>query len=563
MAEATTEPETLARTLVNLGIDSNFLKNGELQQLPRDARGRIVDEIVDQRLSSGRWQGVVEMIFGGLGKADVLYGGSPEDLRRRIVDSVGVSPDQTIDPKVFETLEERGERELLYGIAMAAGSEFSFNNAERIVSPLFQDPEKGEERKREFHTRAANSYLKGRNYRSALDHFAEIEDSDGVADVFERGFVELAGGSLTEEMKRPVLDAALYSPEHKDERLKRIILTSLQEEGGITSQRAFDLFREHEVLLTDEERTALYDSAAENFSDYDLTEWKGEGWERDRRKVEIDPELSLLWAKKHTETDPIESYHIFRRQNYEGPETLTAARSGLEKVLEEPSYREVPHLSPGDVSPEHLRAVYSEVPIGLRKNIAIILRDQEGFNYKESLQQLSRDAEAEGNLELAYECWSLGSGDEKRLKGIRARLIKRDIANENEGRFPGKPNLFFLDSSLDRPGYIHAIDALIKASPSSKAPFGFLERAHEFSIVYGAGEQIDTIRRKLVEMDSKAALRVFMGSSYLYRRREEGEETEMTDPKGFDYALGVIAQEQGTSVEDLRPLIEKYACYMN
>jgi len=557
MAEATTQPETLAKTLLYLGIDGTFLKSGELQKLPRDARGRVVDEMIDQKLTAGRWQGVVEMIFGGIGKADVLYGGDLEELRGRIIDSVKILPSQDIGADVLEILKEKQERELLYGIAMAS-ERFSFNNIEGIVSPLFEDPEKGAEREKEFHTRAARLYFEGGNYRSALEHFVAIQDSDGVTDVFEKGLAKIIEERYVEdETRRFVLDAAVYNPEHKNERLRRFILTTL--EGGISIREAFNLFKGHDVQLTEEERTALYDSAAANFSSHDLTEWADDytGRGRDRKQVEIDPVLSLLWARKHAEERPEESYTIFTNQGYEGPEVLRAARRGLEIELEHPHEKYASSLSAHNISQEHLRAVYSEVPLRLRKDIAILLREHEDFNYRESLQQISREAEEEGNLELAYDCWSLGGGDEETLTKIRSNLIQRDLDKANESKF-GSPRLHFLNR-LDRVGYKLAIDSLVETAPASKRPFEFMERAHELAML-GTGEQIDNIRRGLVEMDTIRALKVFMGSSYLYRR--EGEEREMDDPEGFNYALGVMAQQQEISVDDLRPLVEKYAYHL-
>jgi hypothetical protein len=559
MAEATTEPETLARTLINLGIDYTFLKNGELQQLPRDARGRVVDEMVNQRLNAGRWQSVVEMIWGGVGKADVLYGGSLEELRERIIDSIKLSPQQGIEGRVLEMLRERQESELLYGIAMVSERNFPFDSIESTITPLFADPETGAERKREFHARAADSYLERGNYQSALGHFKVIQDFDGVTDVFEKGLAEITSKKYSEEeTKRVVLDAALYSPEHKDERLKRLVLTGLTQEKGISLESAFKLFREHSVPLTEEERNALYETAAERFSRHDIAEWKRTGGIRSEERVDIDPVLSLLWARKHAGEEPDESYRIFKDQDYEGSEVLMAVQRGLEIGLEHPHEEYARSLSPHNVKPEHLRAVYPRVPLRLRRNIAMLLRDDKDFNYEESLQQLSREAEERGNLELAYDCWSLGGGDEKRLRRIRSNLIERDIKYANEERFSGRPSFFFLDRK-DCSGYRHAIDALLEASPSAKYPFAFLEKAHELSMFQGTEEQARTIRERMVEIDSLASLRVFMGSSYLHGRREEGEETEMGDPDGFNYALGIIAQQQGTPVDDLRPLVEKYA----
>ena len=53
----------LGNALTALGLENQFLSNGELSNFPLVERGRIANGIIAEKLRLGRWEGVVQMMY--------------------------------------------------------------------------------------------------------------------------------------------------------------------------------------------------------------------------------------------------------------------------------------------------------------------------------------------------------------------------------------------------------------------------------------------------------------------------------------------------------------------
>ena len=558
----TSDPVTFARTLTYLGIDRRFLENGELQTLPRDQRGAVVDAIVSQKLEEGDWPVVINMIFGGIGKADVLYGGDLGELREKIIVSARGSA-RGLDSRIIELLGDKKERELLLDLALSSNIGYqSLLGIERIVKPLL---ETDLDRKKTFAKMIGDMALEEGKYLHALREFVQIGDSINIAHVFERSLEHLATTSYSYESRaqEAAIEAAIYDSGLKNERLKRLIFLRKKDDSHgrkfrIDIKTAFKLFQEHGVVLTEEERTTLYERAAEEFSSYQLLkpEERYTPHLGSPKKEFIDPELALSWAKRHVESSPGKAYDILSTLSYEGREILNAATNGLEARIDKPVPEDDSRSFVIDhVKTEHLRAIYPGASFTLREKIATRLRGDKDFGDL-AFRKLSHEAEINGDLDSAYRCWfeQEKPKEDEYIDGVRSRLIQRDIDEANkEGK--DDPKLFFL-CRQDVIGYRQVIDTLVGAAPNVKNQFGFIEEAYRLARINGTPEQLEGIRRRLVEIGPITAMKKFMGTSYLYGR-EKGQ--DMKDPTGFNYALGVLAERQGIPIETLKPLVEKYA----
>src|SRR3989344_6485389 len=110
----------LGRAITRLGLEDKFLANGELSRFPLADRGTIANEIIAEKLRLGRWQSVIKMMYGGLGKADALYEGDREELKASILKSAMENPGSGLEyPKgeIIDVLRRAGEADLLFRLA--------------------------------------------------------------------------------------------------------------------------------------------------------------------------------------------------------------------------------------------------------------------------------------------------------------------------------------------------------------------------------------------------------------------------------------------------------------
>ena len=507
----------LGRALTRLGLEDRFLSNGELSNFPLVERGAIANGIIAEKLRLGRWQSVVNMMYGGFGKADALYEGDRIELRESILNSAREHSDTDYARReAVEVLAKAGEADLLLRLATVLPDlkyqDFS-DMTGRIKSSFFNDPEFGPQRAQILHQTAANKAFSEKKYESAFLHFSEEKDNDGIGRVFD-SVLSHEGGSYSEDLLEKI---ALSDTEQKDERVKRVVLSSLPDEAKtIKPLTALLLSEKYSVPLSPDEASALHSKVAETVRAYEL------------EKLSTHPQVKLLWAQRHVSDEPKPAYDIFKRQGFEGPEVVLAVQNGLGM---ERYQNEGRALSVSEVSEEHLRRTYDGAVFDTQIKIATRLKDQD------KLQSLSREAHGKKDLSQAYWLWVRGGGklDDDYINGVRSALIAKSITDHSG-------HMSFLDKS-DTKGMDEAYDALMKTRKGERS--NNVRGAYDIALELEDEDRAQRAREAMMKINPEWAVNIFTS---IHR----------SDVKGLDYALGVVASEHGVGKEELMNIVKKY-----
>lgn len=508
----------LGKALAVLGLEDKFLSNGELSNFPLVERGRIANGIISEKLKLGRWQSVVQMIYGGFGKADALYEGDRDELRDGIVRSATEQSTPThFGRETLDALSKAEENDLLFRLATANPS-LDYDRFDAITLKInpsyFKDPEKGDQRKQKLHKTAADKAIKEGKYFSAFNHFTRVDDYDGIGEVFEAILASAdirSSGELLEQI-------ALRDPAQRDMRLKKIVLSSISdEEKGLNPLVALKLSKKHNVVLSPKEKVALQERVAESTSRYDV-----------ESKLSDDLEERLLWAKKHSEEEPRAAYGIFTQQGFDGASVITAIQAGLNTNYQNKERA----LETSEVSETHLKRAYKTAPFDVKVKIASYLKDSD------ELQKLSRQAQENGDLNSAYHLWVNGGGSlmGEYIDGIRTALINECIENNL-----GIPS--FLERS-DKRGIAEAYDTLMQTNKGKRTEN--IRHAYEIALDLDDEEMVQRAREEIVAISPEWAIRNFTS------------QTRGNDEKGLDYVLGVVAIQHGVERVELRRLFRKF-----
>ncbi len=512
--------DNLGRALTALGLEDKFLSNGELTKYPLVTRARIADEIISEKLRVGKWQGVVDMIWGGFGKADALYEGDRQQLREEIVKSAATHGGE-IEGKTLDTLKRAKEDELLF--SLATSMPLSYDDFSSLAHHIdrknyFEDPQKGPARSRAFEEMAADKALKEENVSYALSHLKDLKDSKRIGDLFNRVLKEdfPFNYSLLEDM-------ALSDPVHREERLGKLRSQPLSED--MIEKRPLDVYnfvKSHRINVAPQQMALLEESVAQKAEHYQIG-----------RDFKDNERIRLLWARNHAQTNPAVAYEILREQDSEGTQVIDAVIAGLA----ESHSMYPPSLSPNGISPEHLRRAYSSAPFEVQKTIAYQLKD------RQALTALSEEANKLNKLRDAYSLWVAAGGDleGKYIRDIREKLIKRSL-DENYGY------MHFL-SREDAPGKVEAYEALMEQDGEQRE--NYVRHAYEIALELKDNARIKKAREELVEINPRGAL-----FSLARGNKREGE---LRDKEGFDYVLSRVASQYGTNEKELRSVVEKYA----
>ncbi|PIN91270.1 hypothetical protein COU57_01310 [Candidatus Pacearchaeota archaeon CG10_big_fil_rev_8_21_14_0_10_32_14] len=362
-------PETiegLGRALTVLGLEDKFLSNGELSNYPLAQRGRITEEIIHEKLSLGRWTTVIRMIYGGLGKADALYDGDREKLKDDIVKSAVEHKEENHSrEEVFNVLAKSREDDLIFKLATSIqdlNHEGFISAKSKIDFSFLDDPDQGPARTTTLNEIAAKKALEDHNYESAFYHLDSLHDKRGIGRLFNILLNRNSGIYFNESLAEKI---SLCDESQKDSRLKRLVLSFGKKNRGLTPLKAYELQRKHNVLLSEEEKTSLYDQISSDAGTYDIEKLA---------KLQRDPELILLWAKKHSSSEPKVAYELFTQLGYEGEEVDTALLSGLshDSFMEKHQTLEV-----SQIDESHLRRIYPNAPLHHQEQIALHLKDKE------------------------------------------------------------------------------------------------------------------------------------------------------------------------------------------
>jgi len=525
-----TATENLGRAITRLGLEDKFLQNGQLQDYPLAQRAELANQIIAEKLRLGRWPTVVQMMWGGLGKADVLYEGDKNQLRQQILDSVRQHLPLG-SPDAIKTLAQKGENDFLFRMATEI-PELSYSDFISTINSMphtyLEDPQNTDKRNT-IHQIAAEKAMGERRYGNAFYHFRRTGNTQAIDGLFETLFEQVGENRDYVHLLEQI---ASDDWQKTGERIKKLLLAFTSGKIRIDADHAFELFDHYRTQFSDKERKAFYNVVAQNLGRHNLKL----GFSREDRGIS-DKQVHLLWAKKHAESEPTTSYGIFTEQKYDGKELRTA----LIKGLKSPHQNE--RLLTSQVEPEHLRMVYDEMPFELQAQISRQLED------KTELARLSRVAEAKGELRIAYNLWvdSENGFEGEYMDGLRARLIQAEVEDHLK-RNLGGPSFYFLDKQ-DRKGQNDAFNAVMRTGAGENRQ-DFLESAFNIALSQGDQAMLERVRPQMVATNLKWALGQFRGDWY--------REGRMTDPAGFEYALGILAEREGIGKDQLRPIVARY-----
>lgn len=504
------DPTNLGRAITSLGLDSEFLSKGGLEDFSVPEKSQLVNGIVDENLKRGRWQAVLYMIYRDPSNVSMLYDGDRSELKDRILESAQKCPG-SLTEKTMRTLKDKGEQKLLFRLATETPFDYeTFEYLTYSIKDYLSDPEQGIQRRKTLNLVLGKAAFKCKDFGNALRYFEEAENTEGIEEIY--GEV-ISGKGISDERSRGDIGerAALADPTQKERKLRGLVLAALPKKGNINPWKAFQIFKKYDVLLSSGERDMLYDrTAAESISIHDV-------------KEAGDSELSLRWAKKYTDSSPREAYLILNEEEPDGEDVLKAAISGIK------CEREYYRLSLDKISDAHLKKLLLKAPFDVRVEIAGHFKDEK------ALRNLSREALKAGNLNEAYDLWIDGKGNPKDsdISKVRTKLIT--------GRVSGSER-FFLAFREDPVGAAEYYDALMNA--------GNFKDAHEVALNLGDEERAQRTREKILGGDLEKALSFFADFG--------GKEK---DRKGIEHVLEKTAETHNLPIEVIEEIIEKYHRY--
>ena len=505
------QKSNLGRALTVLGLEDKFLSNGELSNFPLLERGKIANDIISEKLNHGRWEKVVDMIFGGFGKADALYEGNREQLKNDIVKSA-IKKTESIKEGTIIILRKAGENDLLFRFATEIPS-LKYETFDQLMRyGSFEKDIEGDDKLKRLHEAGGKIALKENNYSSAFFHFNRIKDWSGIDNVFNEILNDRWNSADEEFIER----IALTDPEKKEHRLKRLA-TGFSKIKGCSALYSYKIHKKYNIHLDENELKKLKRALARDLDIFDL----------ERNIPETELELRLAWAKNHAKSSPKSAYEIFKQQDYKGHFAVDAVIAGLDKY----PYYHVEAFTINSVKEFYLRKAYEKTSFYVKLSIALHLKD------KEKLKKLSREAYANKNLDQAYELWIKGEGnlEDKYLENVRKKLIDDKII-KNAGF------VYLLDKS-DTKGMEKAYDKLVSSKIGEKSHN--LRGAYEIALQLGDEDRIQRTRKAMIALSPTWALRHFV--------RHRGN-----DEKGINYVLENVAGQNNLTVEELRGFFNKY-----
>lgn len=511
----------LGQALTALDLEDQFLANGELAHFSLVERGRIANDIIAEKLSRGKWQSVIRMVYGGLGKADALFEGDPAQLREHIVASAVAEKPEYISESVLDILHEKREDDLLFQFATKI--DLHYESLEDVVGRIhrtyFDDPVEGQKRKRALDQVVGKKALQSQDFAEAFERLHAIGDLEGIDSLF----TTVLSQSDSYNKKNILERIALGDEGKREERLRRVVLGCL--EGEVRAFESFEIYTKYpEIRFAPEEREAVRNFFAAEISVYDL-----------KRLVEDkDPALSLLWAEKHATSDPKSAYTLFLKLGYDGPQIVPAVLSGLKMRMKKHDASEA--LRVREIQDDDLRRAYADAPFPIQIDIALHLQ-----NLKQ-LKSLSKIAYTKGDLKAAYRLLVYAQAN---LEGPHATKIRAKLI-ENELKDTSAPWLSFLDPS-DSKGKMQAYEALMEDGSKrrkERVAYTRFERAYRLAYSLQDEEKTQKAREHMVAISPRLALADF--------RKEN------VDEKGVDYVTEIIAHHYGTDQEKLKHYIEKY-----
>jgi len=507
------DPTDLGRAVTSLGLDFDFLSKGGLKDFSVPEKSQFINGIVDENLKRGEWQAVLALIYKDCSNVSMLYDGDRSKLKDRILESAQRCPG-TLAEKTITTLKDKGEQELLFRLATEAPFDYeTLGFLTNSIGNYLCAPEQGTQRTKTLSLVLGRAAFKHKKFQDALKHFEEVENTEGIEKIFE---AVVSGEEVPYHSREDIGErAALADPTQKESRLKKLVLGAIRKRN-INPWEAFQIFKKYDVPLSLLERSILYNRAAEKISTHEIEEVN-------------DSELSLRWAKKHTDSDPREAYPILNKEEPNGEDVLKAAISGI-KYDRDSRKREYYGLSLDKISDAHLKKLLSKAPFDIRVKIAGHFKDEK------TLRNLSKEALKAGNLNEAYDLWIEGKGNPKDLdiSKVRTKLITGKVSGSER---------FFLNFREDPVGAVEYYDTLMNA--------GDFKEAHEVALNLGDEERTQRTREKMLEGDLEKTLSFFADFG-----------GEAKDRKGIEQVAEKTAETHNVPTELVREIIVKYHRYI-
>lgn len=520
----------LGEALTSLNLENLFLSDEELTTLPLPERGRIVNDIISKKLKLGKWSSVIEMIFGGFGKADALYDGDRNQLKSDILNSAKKNPSTTsFREEIARVLLEKKEYYLLYELANVLPLNYGqfLDVTQKIPKKFFLDSDLGKQRAINLENMCAEKALAEREYGRAIGHYKSSGNLRGLSQIFDTILAQFSRQFSRSSYNQELEELIETDESQRATRVKRVIESC--KTNSTDAEFALKLYIQYNPRMTRQERKAFYEKIAKNLSSWDIINFT----DKHNKPVALDPKLKIIWAKQHVKDEPRTAYVIFTGQGYRGRELVQAVNAGLELAHSYQCQVQGQALTTKDVQEAYLKAAYTSASFEVRIAIAKKLGDTK------KLQILSRQANSAGKFETAYMLWgdSGASYEGKYINQVRAKLIRLGIDKHDE-------NFYWL-SSKDKAGQRQVFDALVQeANKNVDLYFKAYKKGLEADL---DPDTMQIIRKKLVLISPSKALKVFRGN-----------EEKLKDPVGFDYVIGVVAEQTNVDKEKLRKIVEKY-----
>jgi len=503
------DPTNLGRAVASLGLDSEFLSRGGLEDFSVPEKSQLVNGIVDENLKRGRWQAVLAMVYGDFSNVNILYDGNRSKLKDRILESAQKCPG-SLTEKTMTILKDKGEQELLFRLATEAPFDYeTLGFLTHSIGNYLSDSEQGTQRTKKLNLVLGRAAFEHKNLEEALEYFEKVENTEGIGEIFE---AVISGKEISDEYSRGDIGerAALADPTQRESRLKRLVLRAIRKRN-INPWKAFQIFKKYDVPLSLLEKSILYNRAAERVSIQDVKEAN-------------DSELNLRCAKKNIDSNPRDAYPILNKEEPDGEDVLRAAISGIK------CEKEYHGLSLDKISDAHLKKLLSKAPFDVRVEIAGYFKDEK------ALRNLSREALKEGNLDKAYNLWIEGKGnlEDPDISKVRTKLIIGKVSGSER---------FFLDFRKDPIGAVEYYDALMKAKN--------VREAYEIALNLKDEERTQRTREKMLEGDLEKTLSFFTDFG-----------GEAKDRKGIELIAEKVAETHNVPTELVREIITKHHRYL-
>lgn len=473
------------RFLASLKLEQRILADGVLPNSPAEDRFSLVKGILTGLLEKGRWEEALGLVYGNT-PVRALFDGDWSSFRQQAIEAIQRGKEDYVSSATIKALIEKKETELLYHLALGRSQgRVRIDHNDSIYSVLHQNDLP---RYRQLQIHHAEKELQEGNLLGAAQHFEDAGEKARALELYEK-ILENPQENWDKAFQ------AAYKFENRRKRLAGVVQKALSDDQKLKDHRFVQSLHElckKEYLYLPPEDQAKLEEARVITSATPLEH--------------STPEQQLLWAKTHVHDSPQTAYLVFKEQKYEGPEILPAVKRGLQQPLREHDNQK---LDIRTVTPEHLRAVYAEMPLELQVNIAYHLKDQP------ELRRLSKTYLEQGNLNRAYQLWVHGDGDlhDWSFRELRARLIEAGL----QERYGSSSFSFFLHPT-DQEGYQKVVGAILDTRP---------ETAYELAQQSRQEPLIQRTREVLLQRGPERAFDLF-------QRRN--------DPEGVTMALQTLAQ---------------------